>query len=127
VETSFVLRPAAGREAKGYWGFAKLGHVLVKCDFSQLELRIAAKVISSTERRPTTSSRELVEMDSRGRSFSCGNDVSNAQGAEVVLAVHDEIVVECPEAQQEQTTVWLQAAMRDGMAPLIKPVPSRSN
>ncbi len=43
--------------------------------------------------------------------------------AEVVLAVHDEIVVECPEAQQEETAIWLRAAMRDGMAPLIDPVP----
>ncbi len=43
--------------------------------------------------------------------------------AEVVLAVHDEIVVECDEAKQEETAVWLRHAMHDGMAPLIDPVP----
>jgi DNA polymerase-1 len=44
-------------------------------------------------------------------------------GVEVVLAVHDEIVVECDEARQEEVAVWLRSAMRDGMAPLIDPVP----
>jgi DNA polymerase-1 len=40
-----------------------------------------------------------------------------------VLLVHDEIVVECDEDKQEEAAVWLRDAMRDGMAPLIDPVP----
>ena len=39
-----------------------------------------------------------------------------------VLFVHDEIVVECPEANAEQAKQWLTQAMIDGMAPLIDPV-----
>ncbi len=40
-----------------------------------------------------------------------------------VLVVHDEIVVECDEAQAEVVSGWLKQAMIDGMAPLIDPVP----
>jgi DNA polymerase I-like protein with 3'-5' exonuclease and polymerase domains len=40
-----------------------------------------------------------------------------------VLFVHDEVVVECDEARQAETAVWVCKAMRDGMAPLIDPVP----
>jgi DNA polymerase I-like protein with 3'-5' exonuclease and polymerase domains len=40
-----------------------------------------------------------------------------------VLAVHDEIVVECPEAHSDQAATWLKQAMVDGMGPLIAPVP----
>jgi DNA polymerase-1 len=40
-----------------------------------------------------------------------------------VLAVHDEIVVECDRAQAEAVEAWLRRAMVDGMAPLIDPVP----
>jgi DNA polymerase I-like protein with 3'-5' exonuclease and polymerase domains len=40
-----------------------------------------------------------------------------------VLLVHDEIVVECDEATQEEAAVWVRNAMRDGMAPLVDPVP----
>jgi DNA polymerase-1 len=40
-----------------------------------------------------------------------------------VLAVHDEIVVECPESEADRTTQWLKAAMLDGMGPLVAPVP----
>ena len=40
-----------------------------------------------------------------------------------VLLVHDEIVVECDEARQEEAAVWLRDAMQDGMAPLVTPVP----
>src|SRR5262245_25072305 len=44
-------------------------------------------------------------------------------GAFPVLAVHDEIVVECDEGQAEMVAAWLKAAMVDAMAPLIIPVP----
>jgi DNA polymerase-1 len=40
-----------------------------------------------------------------------------------VLAVHDEIVVECPEADADAVKGWLRAAMVDAMAPLVAPVP----
>jgi DNA polymerase I-like protein with 3'-5' exonuclease and polymerase domains len=40
-----------------------------------------------------------------------------------VLAVHDEIVVECPEADAGPAAAWLKQAMLDGIAPLIAPVP----
>src|SRR5262249_53972382 len=44
-------------------------------------------------------------------------------GAEVVLAVHDEIVVEVPEAQVDRAQAWVKACMIEAMAPLIAPVP----
>jgi DNA polymerase-1 len=44
-------------------------------------------------------------------------------GAFPVLAVHDEIVVECDQADAEKVSAWLQQAMQDGMAPLVEPVP----
>jgi DNA polymerase-1 len=44
-------------------------------------------------------------------------------GAFPVLAVHDEIVVECDAVQAEAVAAWLKAAMVDAMAPLISPVP----
>ena len=44
-------------------------------------------------------------------------------GAFPVLAVHDEIVVECAEDQAEAVKVWLSKAMVDGMADLVAPVP----
>src|SRR5262249_49814829 len=40
-----------------------------------------------------------------------------------VLAVHDEIVVECDDGQVDATKEWLRRAMVDGMAPLVAPVP----
>jgi DNA polymerase-1 len=40
-----------------------------------------------------------------------------------VLAVHDEIVVECDEGQADAATAWLKAAMLEAMAPLLAPVP----
>jgi DNA polymerase I len=40
-----------------------------------------------------------------------------------VLAVHDEIVVECPEGEADAAMAWLKAAMVDAMAPLVAPVP----
>src|SRR5262249_19662931 len=46
-----------------------------------------------------------------------------APGALPVLAVHDEIVVECDEAQAGAVSAWLKQAMLDGMAPLVAPVP----
>lgn len=46
-----------------------------------------------------------------------------AFGAFPVLAVHDEIVVECDQEQADPVKTWLKAAMLDGMAPLIAPVP----
>ncbi len=44
-------------------------------------------------------------------------------GAFPVLFVHDEIVVECDEAQADAAVAWVKAAMIDGMVPLIAPVP----
>src|SRR5262249_14647986 len=44
-------------------------------------------------------------------------------GAFPVLAVHDEIVVECDEGQALVVSTWLKTAMLDGMAPLVAPVP----
>jgi DNA polymerase-1 len=44
-------------------------------------------------------------------------------GAFPVLLVHDEIVVECDEDKQNEVVVWVREAMRDGMAPLLDPVP----
>jgi DNA polymerase-1 len=44
-------------------------------------------------------------------------------GAVPVLAVHDEIVVECDAGQAQATADWLRRAMLDGMAPLVEPVP----
>jgi DNA polymerase-1 len=43
-------------------------------------------------------------------------------GAMPVLAVHDEIVVECDADQAGQAATWLKAAMADAMAPLVAPV-----
>jgi DNA polymerase I-like protein with 3'-5' exonuclease and polymerase domains len=40
-----------------------------------------------------------------------------------VLAVHDEIVVECDADQVEAVSAWVKAAMVEAMAPLIAPVP----
>jgi DNA polymerase-1 len=44
-------------------------------------------------------------------------------GAFPVLAVHDEVVVECDEHQADAVSAWLKRAMQDGMQPLIDPVP----
>jgi DNA polymerase-1 len=44
-------------------------------------------------------------------------------GAVPVLAVHDEVVVECDADRADAVAAWLKAAMVDGMAPLIEPVP----
>jgi DNA polymerase-1 len=44
-------------------------------------------------------------------------------GAFPVLAVHDEIVVECDAGGADAAGAWLKEAMLDGMAPLIDPVP----
>jgi DNA polymerase-1 len=40
-----------------------------------------------------------------------------------VLAVHDEIVVECPKGQAKRVAAWLHRAMLDAMAPLLAPIP----
>jgi DNA polymerase-1 len=44
-------------------------------------------------------------------------------GAFPVLAVHDEIVVECNADHAENTARWLKQAMVDGMTDLLAPVP----
>jgi hypothetical protein len=44
-------------------------------------------------------------------------------GAVPVVAVHDEIVIECDAAQAAAAVAWLRQAMLDGMAPLAHPVP----
>jgi DNA polymerase-1 len=44
-------------------------------------------------------------------------------GAFPVLAVHDEIVVECGRDEAGAVEAWLRRAMVEGMAPLIDPVP----
>jgi DNA polymerase-1 len=46
-----------------------------------------------------------------------------APGAVPVLAVHDEIVVECDADRGPAVADWLRSAMVDAMAPLIAPVP----
>jgi DNA polymerase-1 len=46
-----------------------------------------------------------------------------APGATPVLAVHDEIVVECAADEGHAVGGWLRKAMLDAMAPLIDPVP----
>jgi DNA polymerase-1 len=43
--------------------------------------------------------------------------------AEPVLAVHDEVVVEVPEADAGAARAWVEKCMTDAMAPLIDPVP----
>ncbi len=48
---------------------------------------------------------------------------ASCPGAFPVLLVHDEIVVECGEAQQNEVAAWVRSAMVGGMAPLIDPVP----
>ncbi|HKB03221.1 MAG TPA: DNA polymerase [Gemmataceae bacterium] len=40
-----------------------------------------------------------------------------------VLAVHDEIVVECDEGHAPAVGLWLRTAMLDGIVPLVAPVP----
>jgi DNA polymerase-1 len=44
-------------------------------------------------------------------------------GAVPVLAVHDEVVIECAVDQADAASAWLKQAMLDGMAPLVAPVP----
>jgi DNA polymerase-1 len=44
-------------------------------------------------------------------------------GAFPVLAVHDEVVIECGADQAEAVSAWVKAAMIEAMAPLITPVP----
>jgi DNA polymerase-1 len=44
-------------------------------------------------------------------------------GAFPVLAVHDEIVVECDEGRAEQAKTWVTEAMLDAMGPIADPVP----
>jgi DNA polymerase-1 len=44
-------------------------------------------------------------------------------GVTPVLAVHDEIVVECDAGRVEEAGAWVTRAMKDAMAPLIDPVP----
>ncbi|MFX9552002.1 DNA polymerase, partial [Acinetobacter baumannii] len=44
-------------------------------------------------------------------------------GAVPVLFVHDEIVLEVPEADGDRAAAWLKGVMAEGMAPLIDPVP----
>ena len=43
--------------------------------------------------------------------------------ASLVLAIHDELVAEVPTEKAEAAKAWLEAAMRDGIAPLVAPVP----
>lgn len=43
--------------------------------------------------------------------------------ATLVLAIHDELVVEVPTEKASAAKAWLEAALKDGMQPLIAPVP----
>jgi DNA polymerase-1 len=45
-------------------------------------------------------------------------------GAFPMLAVHDEIVVECDAGQADAAAAWVKAAMVEAMAPLLDPVPA---
>jgi DNA polymerase-1 len=40
-----------------------------------------------------------------------------------VLFVHDEVVLEVPEADGARAAAWLRVVMVEGMAPLVAPVP----
>jgi DNA polymerase-1 len=44
-------------------------------------------------------------------------------GAVPVIVCHDELVSECDRDQAEAVAAWMVAAMKDGMSPLIAPVP----
>jgi DNA polymerase-1 len=44
-------------------------------------------------------------------------------GAVPVLAVHDEVAVECDADRADAVAAWLKRAMLDGMEPLVAPVP----
>jgi DNA polymerase I-like protein with 3'-5' exonuclease and polymerase domains len=46
-----------------------------------------------------------------------------SRGKLLVAAVHDELIVECDAGQEEAARRWLGAAMRDGVGPLLDPVP----
>jgi DNA polymerase-1 len=48
---------------------------------------------------------------------------AECEGAFPVMAIHDEIVVECDLGQADEAATWLKRAMIDGMAPLIDSVP----
>jgi DNA polymerase-1 len=48
---------------------------------------------------------------------------SECSNAVPVLAVHDEIVVECPENDAIAVQAWLRQCMLDAMAPLVAPIP----
>jgi len=48
---------------------------------------------------------------------------ADAAGAVPVLAIHDEIVVECDAGAADAVGDWLRRAMLDAMTPLIDPVP----
>ena len=50
-------------------------------------------------------------------------DISSQFGrSEPPLAVHDEVVVEVPEAEASAARVWVEGCMVEAMAPLIEPV-----
>jgi DNA polymerase-1 len=48
---------------------------------------------------------------------------ADCPGAIPVLAVHDELVIECDADQADAVAAWLKQAMLDGMTPLAAPVP----
>jgi DNA polymerase-1 len=48
---------------------------------------------------------------------------SECPGAVLVIACHDEIVVECDAGEAEAVAAWLRQAMVDGRAPLIELAP----
>jgi DNA polymerase-1 len=41
-----------------------------------------------------------------------------------VMVVHDEVVIEAPKRDADQVVAWLKKCARDGMAPLLDPVPA---
>jgi DNA polymerase-1 len=53
----------------------------------------------------------------------CWQRRSECPSAKLVLAVHDEIVIEVPQADAEQARDWLVRCMMGGMQPLLDPVP----
>lgn len=48
---------------------------------------------------------------------------SELPSAVPILAIHDEIVIECAESDVPQAQAWLVQAMKDGMQPFADPVP----
>jgi DNA polymerase-1 len=127
------------------------GRVLVKADYSQIELRIAARVAGETrmieayragqdlhtltarmvlgKEDVSKEERQLAKALNFGLLYGMGarrfrENARAEYGLDLTEAVvHDEIVVECDVDQAGAVAAWLHRAMVDGLQPLIDPVP----